>query len=165
MDVRLVYVTRHGRQKFFPIKKEITLLGRHVDCDLQVPVKDVSREHCQLIKEADKFLVRDLDSANGTFVNGKQVTETSIKAGDQISVGQITFVVQIDGQPEQIKLEAVDSAKAKAPQVQGKNDDQTIALGSEVGLEAMLEGSGGGKDLGEDILGESFFADLEDDDE
>lgn len=168
MDVRLVHITRRGKQKFFRIKKEITLLGRHVDCDLQVPVGDVSREHCQVIKEADKLLIRDLDSANGTFVNGKQITEIALKAGDQLSVGQITFVVQVDGQPEHIKLEAVGSGKAEpqqGQQGQSKNDDQTIALDSEVGLEEILGGSGGGKDMGEDILGESFFADLEDDDE
>ena len=143
-------------------------MGRHVDWCLQVPVGDVSRGHCQLIKEADKLLIRDLDSANGTFVNGKQITEITLKAGDQVSVGQITFVVEIDGQPEQIKLEAVGSGKTEpqqAQQGQSKNNDQTIALDSEVGLEEILGGSGGGNDMGADILGESFFADLEDDED
>jgi pSer/pThr/pTyr-binding forkhead associated (FHA) protein len=51
-------------------------------------------------KEALK--IRDLDSRNGTFLNGKRIDEEALKAGDYIKIGPLTFLLQIDGKPEEI---------------------------------------------------------------
>jgi pSer/pThr/pTyr-binding forkhead associated (FHA) protein len=49
----------------------------------------VSRLHCQLSATADAIQVKDLDSTNGTFVNGKRVTSATLRAGDVLKVGRV----------------------------------------------------------------------------
>jgi pSer/pThr/pTyr-binding forkhead associated (FHA) protein len=62
----------------------------------------VSRKHCQLNREGEELKIRDLESTNGTFLNGKRINEAVVKAGDSIRIGPLTFVVQIDGQPQKV---------------------------------------------------------------
>ena len=77
-----------------------TVMGRRADVGLRIPAGDVSRQHCQISVTDDTVAVKDLDSANGTFVNGKRVTEAELSAGDRLGIGPVVFAVQIDGQPE-----------------------------------------------------------------
>lgn len=99
MDIVLVYFKSDGQRKDFPLKTGRTLFGRSETCDYRLPVQQVSREHCELIYEDDKAILRDLNSSNGTYVNGKRIAETELAAGDQIIVGPAAFIVQIDGEP------------------------------------------------------------------
>jgi len=69
--------------------------------------------------------IRDLGSRNGTYVNGKRVEETVIKAGDQMKVGPLTFVFQIDGQPKDITMPV--SAAKKRREHRGPMDDLETA--------------------------------------
>jgi pSer/pThr/pTyr-binding forkhead associated (FHA) protein len=63
------------------------------------------------------LIVRDLGSSNGTFVNDKRVAQAQLNPGDRLTVGPVTFVVQINGEPANIKpqdtnpdLDATDEA-------------------------------------------------------
>jgi len=60
----------------------------------------VSKRHCQLNHDDGVLKIRDLGSRNGTYLNGKHIDEAVIQAGDSIKIGPLTFVLQIDGQPE-----------------------------------------------------------------
>ena len=80
-----------------------TLIGRRNDCALRIQAGDVSRQHCQIALAEEEAVVKDLDSSNGTFVNGERVDEVKLSAGDQLMIGPVVFVVQIDGQPESIE--------------------------------------------------------------
>jgi pSer/pThr/pTyr-binding forkhead associated (FHA) protein len=102
MDVTLVLFKRDGSQKAFSLPSNLTVIGRRHDCDLCVPLMVVSRRHCQLSLNNETVKVRDLDSRAGTFVNGKRVSDGVVKAGDYLTVGPLTFQVQIDGQPKQV---------------------------------------------------------------
>jgi pSer/pThr/pTyr-binding forkhead associated (FHA) protein len=62
----------------------------------------VSRRHCQLNSNKDTLKIRDLNSRNGTYLNGKPINETAAKAGDYLKIGPLTFLIQIDGQPKEI---------------------------------------------------------------
>jgi pSer/pThr/pTyr-binding forkhead associated (FHA) protein len=62
----------------------------------------VSRRHCQLNYDGGVLKIRDLESRNGTYLNGKRIDEAVIQAGDSIKIGPLTFVLQIDGQPQTI---------------------------------------------------------------
>jgi predicted component of type VI protein secretion system len=77
-----------------------------------VPAAGVSRQHCELVVAADTVTVRDLDSSNGTYVNGERVEQKTIAAGDQIQVGAVLLTVQIDGQPADL---APPEARAQSP--------------------------------------------------
>ncbi|MGP0066825.1 MAG: FHA domain-containing protein [Isosphaeraceae bacterium] len=64
------------------------IIGSAADCDLVVARPTVSGRHCCLTETADGYLVEDLGSSNGTFVNGKRIlSPTPISAGDTITLG------------------------------------------------------------------------------
>lgn len=110
MKVVLV-MFRDGQRREFPIEGEEVVIGRRQDCGLRVQTGDVSRRHCMIEINANEVEIQDLESANGTFVNGKRVEQATLTAGDKVKVGPVTFVVQIDGEPENISAEHVgDSA-------------------------------------------------------
>lgn len=117
MTVTLVTFAKDGEAKSFKLEKKTTVVGRKTDADLRIPLADISRTHCELALDNGSVLVRDLDSSNGTFVNGEQVDEAKLKAGDEVRLGPITFVVQIDGNPANIKPPAervAEKMKAEA---------------------------------------------------
>ncbi len=113
MDVVIVLVT-NKKQREFPIAKPKTIIGRRQDCELRVPTRDVSRQHCEISLNGKAVTVRDLGSANGTYVNGKRVAEATLKAGDVLKVGPASFVVRINGRPSKIDASSVAGAAAAA---------------------------------------------------
>ncbi len=72
------------------------VLGRHPEVDCPLAVAFVSRLHCQFQLEDDHVLVQDLESFNGTFVNGRRIYEpTPIHHGDEVSLGSLSFRVSM----------------------------------------------------------------------
>ena len=102
MDVNLVLFKKNGTQKGFALPSQVTVIGRRHDCDLYIPLMAVSRKHCQLIQNQDTVKVRDLGSRNGTYLNGERVEEATVKPGDYVQIGPLTFLIQIDGKPQKI---------------------------------------------------------------
>ena len=100
MEVLLVMFRDGGQHRPFRVGEGATTIGRREDCDLRIAVNDVSRKHCQILLEHGELTVIDLGSSNGTFVNGQRVQKHGLTAGDTLQVGPVSFVVQIDGEPE-----------------------------------------------------------------
>jgi pSer/pThr/pTyr-binding forkhead associated (FHA) protein len=71
----------------------IKTVGRASAADFIVEVPLVSRVHCRLSAGATELEVVDLDSTNGTYVNGQRVERALMKAGDALGVGRVSFVV------------------------------------------------------------------------
>ena len=71
----------------------VKTIGRSTGAEFIVDVALVSRLHCQLIATVDALQVKDLDSTNGTFVNGKRVHTAELKDGDRLGVGRCELVV------------------------------------------------------------------------
>lgn len=67
-------------------------IGRDPSNSLAISDLSLSRRHCVLSRSNDRYMIRDLDSRNGTFVNGTAVSEAGLNHGDQISVGESVFV-------------------------------------------------------------------------
>jgi predicted component of type VI protein secretion system len=120
MNASLVLVREDGRQHEVPLKRQ-AIVGRQTDCTIRIPDSGISRHHCELTVADGKVLLRDMGSSNGTFVNRVKVTQAELGPGDLISVGNIVFVVRIDGSPAVIDAEeawdegAVPIATAPAP--------------------------------------------------
>jgi pSer/pThr/pTyr-binding forkhead associated (FHA) protein len=72
---------------------EAVVIGRSRSCDLCLRSPDASRRHAEIALTASGWEVRDLDSTNGTFVNGERVTQHLLRPGDRIEIGgdAITF--------------------------------------------------------------------------
>ena len=124
MDAKLLLFTKNGERKAISLLSKMTVIGRRKECELYIPLMLVSRRHCQIIQNSNTLKIRDLDSSNGTFINGAKIdyNERNLEAGDQIQIGPLTFTVQIDGQPENIsppaQLEDVDQ------QLENNNNNQ-----------------------------------------
>ncbi len=82
-----ISVLKGGKPVFSLQVKDSLTLGRSPDNDLQIFDAKVSRYHCLIEKEENEFIVRDLDSSNGTFVNGKPVSVRTLSDNDEIRLG------------------------------------------------------------------------------
>ena len=123
MDVALVLYRPDGRHRSFAVTKADTTIGRRDDCDLRIPLTDVSRKHCRLKLDAAGLLVSDLGSSNGTYVNGQRVDEDELTAGDVLQVGPVTFVVQVDGTPDADGVAAAAVAVVKPAEADADDSD------------------------------------------
>jgi pSer/pThr/pTyr-binding forkhead associated (FHA) protein len=77
-------------------------LGRGKSCTVRIPAADVSRRHCRLRLEADGLVrAEDLESVNGTFINGTPIHGLEIvRPGDRLGLGPVTFVVEYNMTPK-----------------------------------------------------------------
>ena len=92
---------------YFLTEGEIRI-GRDPSNSLAISDLSLSRRHCLLSRDQDSYKICDLDSRNGTFVNGAVVSERRLDHGDQISVGESVFVFLLREDTDQAIMEAVE---------------------------------------------------------
>ncbi|MBV8201806.1 MAG: sigma 54-interacting transcriptional regulator [Acidobacteria bacterium] len=80
----------------WPLGPGAVTLGRHGDSGLHVPDLGVSRQHCTISPEEGRWVLRDLDSRHGTFVNGLPVHERALLPGDRVQIGGSLFLFASD---------------------------------------------------------------------
>jgi pSer/pThr/pTyr-binding forkhead associated (FHA) protein len=148
MDVNLVLFKNDGSQATFSLPDGVTVLGRSHDCELRIPLKVVSRKHCQLSPNKETLKIQDLDSRIGTFLNSKRVSAATVQPGDYIRIGPLTFQIQIDGKPEAVVPPQAPKRAAAAKKPSSPKPPADQPSGSFPGLE--LDGS------------DSFLAELDD---
>ena len=94
MQVVLVMFRGEGERRSFSITRDVTVVGRREDCDFRIPLGEISRKHCRIIKDDETLKVEDLGSSNGTFVNEQRISEPCyLKPGDILRVGPFRFLV------------------------------------------------------------------------
>ena len=96
------------------LHKETTTIGRTSTNDIPVENLAISRRHAEIVRAKGRFYLRDLQSSNGTFVNGVRVTETELHDGDAILIGKHTLLF--------VENDALDNAIAAAPRT-GQDPD------------------------------------------
>src|SRR5262245_21553238 len=69
------------------VAKLPVVIGRSVEADIRLEDQCVSRVHCLLSQIGERLIVRDLESRNGTYVNGEKVSEAVLERGDSIGLG------------------------------------------------------------------------------
>jgi len=87
MPMLIVYEGELEGQRWL-IDQDQILIGRGLDCDIVLPERQASRQHAQVERIEDGYLLRDLRSKNGTCVNGKEVRDEPyhLKDGDEIQI-------------------------------------------------------------------------------
>ncbi|MGO1579975.1 MAG: FHA domain-containing protein [Peptoniphilaceae bacterium] len=79
-------------QESYILGDSITI-GRSSKCDIKIKDKFVSKVHLRIYQEDGLYFLEDLDSANGTFLNGEEVNDIiELRNGDKIGVGLIQFM-------------------------------------------------------------------------
>jgi diguanylate cyclase (GGDEF)-like protein len=75
----------------FPLRGAPLVVGRDEECDLRIQDESVSRRHASLQPDGDDYYIIDLQSTNGTFVNGVRVTAQKLKDGDYLHIGNCIY--------------------------------------------------------------------------
>ena len=97
------------------LDKPILLVGRHQECDVQIPSRKISRKHCCIAQVEDHLVVRDLYSTNGVKINGTKVPEGTLRHGDELTIGNLLYRVDWQADSEPATRRANDGIQAKLP--------------------------------------------------
>jgi pSer/pThr/pTyr-binding forkhead associated (FHA) protein len=99
---RLVVLSEGLTGRSHELKSERTTVGRVEDNTFQIPDSSVSSHHCEVLLKGSDIVIRDLNSTNGTFINGQQITEAVLKPSQILRLGQV-----------EVRLEGDQSAAAQ----------------------------------------------------
>ncbi|NQZ98267.1 MAG: FHA domain-containing protein [Myxococcales bacterium] len=97
---KLVICTGGFEGMEYALSEEETILGRNPTTDVTLLDEGISREHALIIfdDEEGTYSIEDLQSTNGTKVNGKRIRSAELSAGDQIEIGHTRFRFVVSGE-------------------------------------------------------------------
>ena len=131
---KLVILTQGLTGRAHELNVDRTTIGRVEDNLFQIAEPSVSSHHCEVLLRGSDVVIKDLNSTNGTFINGEQITESVLKPGQTLRLGQV-----------ELKLETGTSASAPAtapaPSPVKKQAEATMVIPRGVSL-SELEGGG-----------------------
>ncbi|MCF6277968.1 MAG: FHA domain-containing protein [Anaerolineales bacterium] len=112
----------HGT-KVFPLDKNVIDIGRRMENDLSIDDPRVSRNHAQLRAIKGRFVIFDLNSTGGTFVNSQRTSQSVLYPGDVISLAGVSLIFGQDNPPSRINItQTMPLPSAPA------SDDRTTAI-------------------------------------
>ena len=79
----------------FLLDSDLTTVGRHPSSDIFLDDVTVSRKHAQFVRADGGFLVRDVGSLNGTYVNRERIDSAVVRTGDEVQIGKFRLVVHV----------------------------------------------------------------------
>src|SRR5215467_5250487 len=100
MGARLLYRDERGRDVSVDVPLEGVFLGRGADCAVRTDDAMVSRKNCKISFSGGRWMVEDLGSSNGTFVNEVRIQKQALNHADVVRCGtlQVRFVETADAQ-------------------------------------------------------------------
>src|SRR6516164_9291696 len=96
---KLVILSQGLNGRTHELKVEKTTIGRVDDNSFQIAEPSVSSHHCEILLRGSDVVVKDLNSTNGTFINGEKVSESVLKVGQTLRLGQIELQLLTEGMP------------------------------------------------------------------
>src|SRR3989475_7515646 len=115
---RLVLLSEGLTGRTYELKVDKTTVGRVEDNAFQIPETSVSSHHAELLLRGHDVVVKDLNSTNGTFINGEKVAEAVLKPGQILRLGQV-----------EMRLESAAAAAAAASAASKKPLEKTMVIG------------------------------------
>lgn len=131
---KLVVLTEGFAGRTCDLKTDRTTVGRIEDNMFQIPEQSVSSHHCEILLRGKDIAVKDLDSTNGTYIDGDPVKEAVLKPGQILRLGKVELKLD-DGTPASATPPATPAAPAK------KRIDHTTAMPQGVKLNEFEPGS------------------------
>ena len=132
MSPKLVVLSGPAVGQTFPLGPEAFAIGRHAGNALQVLDPAASRHHCRIEPADGGFLVRDLGSRQGTFVNGRPIQEHRLEEGDLVAVGETLLLFQIResepdcGEPQVLADEGSFTARTTIQHPPGRPPEEEL---------------------------------------
>ena len=109
MRPRLLVIAGPSKDSTIPLPDGEATVGRDPANAVSVADASVSRKHCVLRREEDgRFQIKDLDSRNGTLINGRAVKEQWLRHGDEIATGDSVFVFLVEDQEQAVPASRVE---------------------------------------------------------
>ncbi|MBQ2620911.1 MAG: FHA domain-containing protein [Thermoguttaceae bacterium] len=138
MIVKLVVHGGKNEGAVIAINKSPFIIGRLPECNLRIESKALSRRHAQIDVSDGSVTVKDLGSTNGTFVDGKKITEpVELKNGQSLRVGPLETTVQISAEMHGAKNPKVASVKEAVNRV-ANSKQNAAADDGEIDLSALF---------------------------
>jgi hypothetical protein len=142
---KLVLLSAGMTGRIHELKVDKTTIGRVEDNTFQIPEPSVSSHHCEVLLRGSDIVVKDLNSTNGTFINGEKVSEKVLKPGEVLRLGQIEMRLDTDSSPAPAGA-AASPAAAGAGTAGKKPVDHTMVMQRGVKLGELEQGRAGGFD-------------------
>src|SRR6266566_7267856 len=105
---RLVLLSEGLTGRSFELKVEKTTVGRVDDNAFQIPETSVSSHHAEILLRGNDVVVKDLNSTNGTFINGEKVAEAVLKPGQILRLGMIEMRLETGDNAADASKKALD---------------------------------------------------------
>ena len=105
----LVVLEGDDKGKKYSLNKNITNIGKKEDNDIILSDKAISRQHAEIEYKSDSFLLKDLESTNGTYVNGTRVKAAYLLPGDRVKIGRT--VMEFTAYDEKVKIDPSDKTE------------------------------------------------------
>jgi pSer/pThr/pTyr-binding forkhead associated (FHA) protein len=128
---KLVILSQGMTGRSHELKVDKTTIGRVDDNTFPITEASVSSHHCEVLLRGADVVVHDLDSTNGTFINGEKITESVLKPGQTLRLGQI-----------ELRLEPDNASSAPGK----KGSDHTTVMQQGVSLTDLEAGARSGFD-------------------
>ncbi len=101
--LRIILKFKSTVLKELKIDQNEIIIGRDSGNDIQIDNVAVSREHARIISGPDYYLIEDLNSTNGTFVNGKKINKKFLQEVDEITIGKHSLQIVLEDPPAKTK--------------------------------------------------------------
>ncbi len=121
--MRRLTVTSESGAVAHELSDELVTIGRAPDNGIQLNDPSVSGKHAQLVAAGDTYQLVDLDSTNGTIVNGNAVTRVTLRPGDLIRFGAVEACFECEGAAEAQPIAVLPEAEALPAAVSARPAD------------------------------------------
>jgi hypothetical protein len=92
----MVIITGPSSGKKIPLLPMTMSIGREHDNNIELKDPDVGRYHARVLYDRGRFVLEDLESSNGTWLNGEKISEVALKNGDRIKLGETELAIDFD---------------------------------------------------------------------
>src|SRR5437667_5692386 len=116
---RLVLLSEGLTGRTYELKVDRTTVGRVEDNSFQIPEASVSSHHAEIILRGNDVVIKDLNSTNGTFINGEKISEAVLKPGQTLKFGMVELRLDGDGA---VAAPPAAAGKAAAPAAGKKSE-------------------------------------------
>ena len=110
---KLVILTQGMTGRAHELKADKTTIGRVEDNAFQIAEPSVSSHHCEVLLRGNEVVIKDLNSTNGTFINDEKITESVLKPGHTLRLGQIELRLENGAAPAAAASGAPATTSAK----------------------------------------------------
>ena len=144
---KLVVLSAGFNGRTHELNVDTTTIGRVEDNTFQITDPSVSSHHCEIILRGGEVVIKDLGSTNGSFINGEKISESVLKPGQTLRLGQIELQLLTEGMPVPPPRAPAPApgGSAPAPAPAKKLRESTMAVPRGVNLNE-LSGTGAGFD-------------------